>query len=67
MSNDNIYNQDILVVADKFDFHFDLVLVIDVLEHFNKSYGELLLQKMLEKNKGIWYPHIKKLVVKKFV
>jgi hypothetical protein len=30
-----------------------LVLLIDVLEHFNKAEGELLLNKILSKNNGI--------------
>lgn len=50
---DNIYTQDISLAADKLDFCYDLVLLIDVLEHLNKSDGELLLKKMSVKNKGI--------------
>ena len=50
---DNIYTQDISLVVDNLDYCYDLVLLIDVLEHLNKTDGELLLKKMLVKNKGL--------------
>jgi hypothetical protein len=48
-----IYVEDILKLVDKLDFNYDLVLLIDVLEHFDKSEGELLLKKLLARNKGV--------------
>jgi hypothetical protein len=49
----HVYIEDILKLIDKLDFNYDLVLLIDVLEHFNKAEGELLLNKILSKNNGI--------------
>ena len=40
-------------LVDKLDYNYDLVLLIDVLEHFNKTDGEHLLEKLLSKNLGI--------------
>lgn len=50
---DNIYEDDILNVADKISFRYDLVLIIDVLEHFDKATGQSLLQQLLAKHKGV--------------
>lgn len=50
---DNVYADDIRDLVDKLDFSYDLVLLIDVLEHFKKAEGELLLQKLLGRNLGI--------------
>lgn len=52
-----VYNHvhigDVLKLVDKLNFNYDLVLLIDILEHFNKFEGELFLNKLLTKNKGI--------------
>jgi methyltransferase family protein len=49
----NIYVDDIMEVLDKIETKYDLILLIDVLEHFEKHQGEVLLQKILRKNDGI--------------
>jgi 2-polyprenyl-3-methyl-5-hydroxy-6-metoxy-1,4-benzoquinol methylase len=49
----NIYTENILKLVDKLDFSYDLVLVIDVLEHFNKEEGMTLVRILLSKNNGI--------------
>ena len=49
----HVYIEDVLKLIDKLDFNYDLVLLIDVLEHFNKAEGELLVKKILSKNNGI--------------
>jgi len=38
---------------DKIETKYDLILLIDVLEHFEKHQGEILLQKILRKNDGV--------------
>lgn len=50
---DHLYVEDILKLVDKLDFNYDLVLLIDVLEHFSKNEGKLLLDKLLSKSIGI--------------
>ena len=50
---DNVYVDDVRDLVDKLDFRYDLVLLIDVLEHFKKGEGELLLEKLLARNLGI--------------
>jgi SAM-dependent methyltransferase len=50
---DHIYVGDVLKVIDKLDVHYDLVLLVDVLEHFIKSNGESLLHKLLKENRGV--------------
>jgi hypothetical protein len=50
---DKVYTQDILLAADNLDFRYDLVLLIDVLEHLKKSDGELLLRKMSIRHRGV--------------
>ena len=47
-----LYDDDIMNIIDKIDFRYDLVLLIDVLEHFNIEQGNLLLSKILQNNKG---------------
>ncbi len=49
----HIYIGDIQEMYDELDFNYDLVLLIDVLEHFNKQEGERLINRLLIKNKGI--------------
>jgi hypothetical protein len=49
----NIYINDIMEVLDKIESRYDLVLLIDVLEHFEKHQGETLLHKILRKNDGV--------------
>jgi hypothetical protein len=49
----NIYISDIMDVLDKIESRYDLVLLIDVLEHFEKHQGETLLHKILRKNDGV--------------
>ena len=50
---DNLYTRDISKLADNLDFSYDLVLLIDVLEHFDKAEGRSLLTKILARNEGI--------------
>ena len=40
-------------ILDKIDSNYDLILLIDVLEHFEKHQGEVLLHKILRKNDGV--------------
>jgi hypothetical protein len=42
------------------DYNYDLFLLIDVLEHFDKSAGRLLLKKLLSKSKGVIISILKK-------
>ena len=49
----NIYNDDIIKLVYKLDFKYDLVLLIDVLEHIEKNEGRSLLKILVNKNKGI--------------
>jgi Methyltransferase domain len=49
----NIYINDIMEVLDKIESRYDLVLLIDVLEHFEKHQGETLLHEILRKNDGV--------------
>jgi len=35
----NIFSEDIIELIDRLDFKYELVLLIDVLEHFNKDQG----------------------------
>jgi len=50
---DNIYNKDILDIAPELDIRYDLVLLIDVLEHFEKEDGISLIETLLAKNECI--------------
>jgi hypothetical protein len=49
----NIYTENIIDLVKKLDYNYDLVLLIDVLEHFSKEEGVWLLKNLLSKNKGI--------------
>ena len=49
----NIYAEDALKILDKVDFKYDLILLIDVLEHFDKSTGRSFLEKMLQLHGGV--------------
>lgn len=50
---DNVYNNNILEVAPKLDVKYDLILLIDVLEHFEKDDGVNLLKTLLANNECI--------------
>lgn len=50
---DNIYLGDALEIIEKINFKYDLVIVIDVLEHFNKNSGKLLIEKIFKKSNGL--------------
>jgi 2-polyprenyl-3-methyl-5-hydroxy-6-metoxy-1,4-benzoquinol methylase len=47
-----VYIRNILELMNELDFSYDLILLVDVLEHFNKSEGKMLLTKILANNKG---------------
>ena len=49
----NIYIENITSEVNKLEYNYDLVLLIDVLEHFSKDDGKLLLTNLVKKNKGI--------------
>lgn len=49
----NIFSEDIIELIDRLDFKYELVLLIDVLEHFNKDQGKWLLETILSKSTGI--------------
>jgi hypothetical protein len=49
----NVYTENILALVNKLDFGYDLVLLIDVLEHLKKDDGVMLVTKLLSKNNGI--------------
>lgn len=48
-----IYNENILDIAKKFEIRYELVLLIDVLEHFEKGEGKNLLETLIENNEAI--------------
>jgi len=50
---DNLYVEDMRELVAKLDYSYDLVLLIDVLEHLSTTDGKLLLEKLLSKNLGI--------------
>jgi len=50
---DNIYKGNALNVVEQLDTDYDLVLLIDVLEHFSKSDGKKLIDKLLKSHRGI--------------
>lgn len=50
---DNIYIGNAFDIIDKDDMNYDLVLLIDVLEHFDKEQGRELIKKILKISKGI--------------
>ena len=45
----NIYNDNIIAVIRKLEMGYDLVLLLDVLEHFDKEEGKFLLDKLVVK------------------
>ena len=47
----NIYTENIINLVNNLDYSYDLVLLIDVLEHFSKEEGLLLLNKLFKKIK----------------
>jgi 2-polyprenyl-3-methyl-5-hydroxy-6-metoxy-1,4-benzoquinol methylase len=47
-----IYVKNVLIIIDKLK-GYDLVLLIDVLEHFDKPQGETLVESLISHNKGI--------------
>jgi len=49
----HVYVDDISKIIDTLDFNYDLVLLIDVLEHFDKNEGVLLARKILAKHGGM--------------
>lgn len=49
----NIYNKNILELALILDHKYDLILLIDVLEHFEKKEGSNLLELLLKNHNGI--------------
>ena len=49
----NLYIGDAIDEIDKIDFKYDLILLIDVLEHFSYEDGISLLMKCLKKSKNI--------------
>ena len=49
----NIYEKNIIEVIGKLDYSYDVVLLIDVLEHFDKGQGMKLLKTLVSQNKGI--------------
>jgi hypothetical protein len=49
----NIYSEDVLTLINRIDCKYDLSLLIDVLEHFDKAAGRMLLEKLLSKSKGV--------------
>ncbi|OIO62389.1 hypothetical protein COT48_00175 [Candidatus Woesearchaeota archaeon CG08_land_8_20_14_0_20_47_9] len=50
---DHIYIGDVLDLIDKLKFNYDLVLIIDVLEHLSKHKGRILINKLLEKHGSV--------------
>jgi hypothetical protein len=52
----NVYTEDILTLIPKLDIKYDMVLLIDVLEHFEHPIGQNLLERLLtidRKAKGV--------------
>lgn len=50
---DNIYNVDALTFVKKQTTEYDLVLLIDVLEHLEKEKGKVLISSLLENNRNV--------------
>ena len=48
-----VYVDDVFNVIDNLELNYDLVLLIDVLEHFEKEKGTVLVRKILTRNGGI--------------
>ena len=49
----NVYNKNILDLVVNLDYRYDLILLIDVLEHFEKKEGSNLLNTLVKNNKGV--------------
>lgn len=49
----NVYNKNILDLVTNLDYRYDLVLLIDVLEHFEKKDGSELLKTLVKNNNGV--------------
>lgn len=49
----NVYVDNVLKIIDNLKLNYDLVLLIDVLEHFDKEKGALLVRKILTGHGGI--------------
>ncbi len=49
----NVYNTNILDLVTELDHKYDLILMIDVLEHFEKKEGSNLLNRLINNNKGV--------------
>jgi len=50
---DNVYYGDASIVAPELSTKYDLVLMIDVLEHFDRESGIRLLKGLLERGQGV--------------
>lgn len=50
---DHIYEGDALTVVPQLKESYDLILIIDVLEHFKKEEGKKLLKLLLRKGRGV--------------
>lgn len=50
---DKVYNNNILDIATKLDIRYDLILLIDVLEHFEKDDGTKLLKILLRNHECV--------------
>lgn len=50
---DNVYLGNALDVIDTIDASYDLVMMIDVFEHFNREDGEAILEKCLKKGRHV--------------
>ncbi|MFH1888959.1 MAG: hypothetical protein ABH806_02580 [Candidatus Omnitrophota bacterium] len=50
---DNLYIGDIVELATKSDFRYDLVLLIDILEHLDKAAGRKLVNDLMQRNEGV--------------
>lgn len=49
----NVYHGNVFDYVDMIDYRYDLVLLIDVLEHFDFPMGKKLLKKLLQKHKAV--------------
>lgn len=50
---DKIFTGDVLDIFNDLDFDYDLVLLVDVIEHFDKEVGLTLIKKLLERTKNL--------------
>ncbi len=51
---DHVYVGNVLNLIDQMNYNYDLVLLIDIIEHFDKQQGKNLIKKLLKQNKGIF-------------